>query len=197
MKRLAILSLVLTLALTGCGETSTPSSSVIDEASQTVTVDDVLAAGTAEDTTPSEDTATPEVAVQQADIVIPEGFGSYPSVDVDLTTLSSVLVYTQVYSMMSNPDDYVGKTVKMNGTFGFYYEESVDTFYFGVVVMDATACCAQGIEFVLEDGDNLTFPDDYPEVGENVTVVGVFNSYFPEETPDWEYFHLEHAEFIT
>ena len=33
--------------------------------------------------------------------------------DVDLTQLSSTLVYAEVYNMASNPQSYVGKTVRM------------------------------------------------------------------------------------
>ena len=35
--------------------------------------------------------------------------------DVDLTQLSSTLVYAEVYNMASNPQSYVGKTVRMKG----------------------------------------------------------------------------------
>ena len=36
-------------------------------------------------------------------------------IDVDLTKLSSTMVYSEVYNMMYTPDDYIGKTVKMKG----------------------------------------------------------------------------------
>ena len=36
---------------------------------------------------------------------------------VDLTALSSTMVYAEVFAMMSSPEDYVGKTVKMQGIF--------------------------------------------------------------------------------
>ena len=43
------------------------------------------------------------------------------------------------------------------------------------IIQDATQCCAQGIEFVpLED---YTYPDDFPEIGENICVTGVFDTY--------------------
>ena len=47
-----------------------------------------------------------------------------------------------------------------------------------MIVSDATACCSQGIEFVL-DGD-YKYPDDYPAVDKTITVVGEFN-YYKEE----------------
>ena len=42
---------------------------------------------------------------------------STDGVDVDLTRLSSTMVYSEVYNMMYAPDDYIGKTIKMTGQF--------------------------------------------------------------------------------
>ena len=42
------------------------------------------------------------------------------SVDVDLTTLSSTMVYAEVFNMMMSPDDYIGKTIRMTGIFTVY-----------------------------------------------------------------------------
>ncbi len=47
---------------------------------------------------------------------------STDGVDVDLTRLSSTMVYSEVYNMMYAPDDYIGKTIKMTGQF-VYYED--------------------------------------------------------------------------
>jgi len=66
-------------------------------------------------------------------------------------------------------------TVKMEGMFSEYYDEAADKYYFACVIADATACCAQGIEFVLTD--DYIYPDDYPETGGNICVVGVFDTY--------------------
>ncbi len=200
MKRRLICAMALALLLVGCSGETVPSGSVTDSANQMQTVEDLLEeAGAQRGEAPVElpPESVPSVTVEAVDQNIPTGFGSYGSVDIDLTAMSSVMVYTQVYTMITNPDDYVGKTIKMHGDFGFYSEASVDTYYFGIVVQDATACCAQGIEFTLADEGERIFPDDYPELGAATTVVGVFNTYFPEETPDWEYYRLEQAEFIT
>lgn len=197
MKYTAIFALMLALLLTGCGSENNTSSAVLDSANQIPSVQDVLEEGTAQqdDATSTLPDTIPTVPEPEP-VEVPAGFGSYESVDIDLTALSSVMVYTQVYAMVSNPDEYIGKTVKMHGNFGYYYEASVDTYYFGIIVQDATACCAQGIEFTLTDEDSLSFPEDYPEPGAEATVVGVFTTYFPEEAPDWEYYRLEEAEFI-
>ena len=97
-------------------------------------------------------------------------------VDVDLTALSGNMVYSQVYSMASDPEQYLGKTVKMRG--GFAVLEGEEKTYFSCIISDATACCAQGIEFELSG--QAVYPRDYPTQGEEITVVGVFDSYEEE-----------------
>ena len=109
---------------------------------------------------------------------------SHPSagkVDVDLTVLSSTMVYSEVYNMLYNdPESYLGKTVRARGEFSIY-QLVVDGVLqpapvaYACIIADAAACCAEGMEFVLE-GD-LTYPDDYPELGTEITVVGEFQSY--------------------
>ena len=94
--------------------------------------------------------------------------------DIDLTTLSSTMVYAEVYNMVSKPDDYLGKKVVMRGKFAV--GEGDGRYYFACIIPDATACCSQGIEFLL-DGDH-SYPEDYPEIGTEITVEGVFDTYY-------------------
>ena len=68
---------------------------------------------------------------------------SYDSADYDLTTMSGDMVYATVYQMMTNPDKYVGKVFKMDGTFYSSYYNSTDKYYHYCIIQDATACCAQ------------------------------------------------------
>lgn len=106
---------------------------------------------------------------------IEELMSSTEGVDVDLTVLSSIMVYSQVFDMIDGPDRYLGKTVKMTGMYSDYYDEANDIFYAACIIQDATACCSQGIEFVLSD--EYSYPEDYPEYGDTVTVVGEFDTY--------------------
>lgn len=103
----------------------------------------------------------------------------YDKVDVDLTELTSTLIYGEVYNIMMDPEKYIGKTVRMEGNFYTFWDEIQNQYYFACVIQDATACCAQGIEFVLA-GD-YTYPDDYPEEGSFIRVAGVFDTYEDEE----------------
>ena len=111
--------------------------------------------------------------------------------DIDLTALSSTMVYSEVYNMMVTPEDYIGKTVKMEGLFSMFHDESTGKYYFACIIMDATACCSQGIEFELE-GDHK-YPDDYPEPGEEVCVVGTFDTY---KEGDYTYCTLRNARML-
>lgn len=116
---------------------------------------------------------------------------------VDLTALSSTMVYGEVFAMMSSPEDYVGKTVKMQGIFSkgqLYAAGSLNDggTVFACVIQDATACCAQGIPFELA-GDH-TYPQDYPELGDTITVVGTFEIHQQE---GMQFCRLRDAEFVS
>ena len=95
--------------------------------------------------------------------------------DVDLTALSSTMVYSEVYNMMVTPEKYVGKTVKMSGSFATFINEEDGRYIFGCIITDATACCAQGIEFELTS--DYKYPDDYPKDGDTICVTGTFGTY--------------------
>ena len=115
-------------------------------------------------------------------------------VDVDLTVLSSTMVYSEVYNMLYNdPAYYLGKTVKARGEFSIYQlvTDGVlqpDPVSYACIISDAAACCAEGMEFVLEG--NYTYPDDYPELGAEITVIGEFQSY---EENGMIWYHLVNA----
>ena len=119
---------------------------------------------------------------------------SADGVDVDLTVLSSTMVYSEVYNMLYNdPAHYLGKTVKARGEFSIYQlvTDGVlqpDPVSYACIISDAAACCAEGMEFVLEG--YYTYPDDYPELGAEITVIGEFQSY---EENGMTWYHLVNA----
>ena len=84
------------------------------------------------------------------------------------------MVYAEVYNLVTKPEENLGKTVKMNGTFAV--GEGDGRYYFACLIADATACCSQGIEFIL--ADEREYPADYPEIGSEITVTGVFDTYY-------------------
>lgn len=89
-------------------------------------------------------------------------------VDLDLTSLSATMVYSEVFNMMQTPGDYDGKTIRMAGKAASYKDESTGKVYHACIVQDATACCAQGLEYQLAEGEG------YPKDDTQITVVGVY-----------------------
>ncbi len=106
---------------------------------------------------------------------------SADGLDVDLTAMSSTMVYAEVNNMMTSPQDYIGKNVKMEGQFVRYPamdtngNEIPDKAYFACVIADATSCCVQGMEFITRE--EYTYPADYPAEGEDIVVTGTFQTY--------------------
>lgn len=119
------------------------------------------------------------------------------AVDVDLTVLRGIMVYSEVNSIISFPDNYIGKTVKMQGQFTIYQATDEngafipDKMFFACMIADATACCAQGLEFAL--AGKPVYPDEYPELGAEITVVGTFEWY---EEDGCRYYRLGDASFV-
>ena len=109
-------------------------------------------------------------------------------VDLDLSALSGTVVYSQVYDMMMEPERYMGMQVRMKGSFSYFHDPDTMKEYFAVVIADATACCAQGIEFVW---DGHKYPEDYPSLGTELTVTGAFSTY---EENGLTYLQLKDAE---
>ena len=124
--------------------------------------------------TPSSDITTTE-ASKTATSDPASSSASSDGIDIDLSIMSSNTVYAEVLGMVYEPERYKGKTVKMKGTFAVFHDESTDKYYFACIIKDATACCAQGIEFELK-GDPK-YPDGYPEEGAEITVTGAFDTY--------------------
>ena len=94
--------------------------------------------------------------------------------DIDLTKLSSTMVYSEVYNMTVEPDKYIGKRIRMGGPASVFVAEETGKVYYSCIIQDATACCVQGIEFTLKEGE-------YPNQGDPIVVEGVFDTYYEGE----------------
>lgn len=113
---------------------------------------------------------------------------------IDLTVMDSNMVYSTVYQMMADAPSYVGKKVRMKGSYYSSYDETTKQRYYFIIIQDAAACCQQGLEFIWGDGSHV-FPDEYPEDGTEAVVEGTFETY--KDNPDdvYEYIHLVDASF--
>ncbi len=173
-----LFALIFALSLASCAGSDETRSGTVQNGKS---VDDILSSGSAENST----TAKTNVPVKDLKIFssnIPDG----KDFAVDLTTLNQTMVYTRVSDMVTNPNDYVGKSVKMKGTYAVYEGEARN--YYACLIADATACCSQGIEFLPKK--TLSYPADYPPEGTNITVTGIFDTYY--EGQDM-YFQLKDA----
>ncbi len=181
-----ILVLVTAFALSACGEmpmkAETPQT--VDPPATTkppVPAETINGAAT-DDTSTSPGPAAADIE--------PSTSSGTDAVVVDLTQLSSTMVYSEVYAMMYEPEEYRGKTVKMRGMFSSFKGES-GQIYNACIVQDATACCAQGLEFELVDGY------DYPESGTQITVIGNFDTYQEESNGNYYiYIILRDAKLV-
>ena len=188
MKRIfyLLLAACMTLSLCACGKDSEK-----DAGNDTLSSNVEVSAPTESIPAPNEQETPDE---QQTPEEPEQTQTSADGVDVDLTVLSSTMVYSEVYNMLYNdPAHYLGKTVKARGEFSIYQlvTDGVlqpDPVSYGCIISDAAACCAEGMEFVLKD--DLAYPDDYPELGTEITVIGEFQSY---EENGMTWYHLVNA----
>lgn len=96
------------------------------------------------------------------------GGNTSKKIDIDLTRMSSTMVYAQVYKMVTEPVKFIGKRIRMKGVFSSYYDYETKKRFYGCVIADALACCSQGLAF--EPAKDRKFPDD----GEKITIIGDF-----------------------
>lgn len=95
-----------------------------------------------------------------------------PEEIIDLTKMSSQIVYAYVYDMMTEPEKYIGKTFRIGGVYNTSYYDVTGCWYHWCVIADATACCSQGLEFILNDAKSK-----YPESGAEIVIEGKFGAY--------------------
>ena len=180
---LLLVFMICSVSFTGCADNGVQTRAYT---SQTTGVGDILANATAETTIPAETDTISTTSAAGTSSVNNENY------EIDLTTMSANMVYSQVFCMVMEPDEYIGDTVKMNGTFVHIYDEEKDKHYFACIIRDATQCCAQGIEF--EPTDDYVYPDDFPEEGGEVCVTGVFDKYSEDGN---NYLTLRNAVLLT
>ena len=78
---------------------------------------------------------------------------------------------------------------KMAGYYSAYEDKERGVVYHACLIPDATACCAQGIEFIWR-GEHSR-PADYPDEGTDIVVTGRLESYLED---GYMYLHLVDSE---
>ena len=120
---------------------------------------------------------------------------TYDHIDIDLTTMNATMVYSQVYDMLDKPSSYINKVIKVTGPFRPYESYDPDYCYPAIVVQDATACCANGLEFLLYDVPRCSMKggNGYPLYNETATIIGRFETYIEDASL---YVHLVDAIWV-
>ncbi len=175
-----VTTLCLGAVLVGCGTNNKNSASL--RTNNTNLVENVIAeqTGTITDQVSGREIATLSLSDMES--------VAKTDVDIDLTKMSSDMVYASCYNITAQPSQYIGKTVRMRGTVSYYTDSQTGKTYAAVVIADATACCSQGIEFELT-GD-LTCPEGYPAEGTEVTISGTLETY---EENGYTYLHAANS----
>ncbi len=209
---MSILVLSMLLTVTGCGGASQTAGSrlntqnavdkVLNQKTGDGDVESKSSAGATTETTTTTETesasvteATSEPTYGQVVNGDSSVIAQYKSegVDVDLTLMGKDLIYATVYQMMSKPEEYEGKTIRIEGKYYASYYPITDKYYNYCLIADALACCSQGLEFEL--GGDAVYPDDYPEDQSQVIVTGVFETYTEEAGQTFYYCRLRDAEY--
>jgi len=130
-----------------------------------------------------EDTSQPEGDSSPAQISpTPE----VKAIDLDLSVMSSTIVYAQVTNILTKPDDYLGKTIKARGKISSSRSDETGEYYHFIVFVDSSSCCEQGLEFIWNGEQD--YPGNYPKDSTMIEVVGVYALY---EEFDVTYCRLE------
>ncbi len=94
---------------------------------------------------------------------------------IDMTKMSKIMVYSNLYNIMSEPDKHVGKKVIMEGTFSSFYDRQSNKKYYACLVQDAGACCTMGIQIV--PAQKYMNSKKIPQEDAKITVTGTFDTY--------------------
>ena len=195
-KRISLaLGLILVILLTGCGAAGGHG-----KGNGFTGVQDVLQKGVekeqAKNNTPTAGTDPTEAPTIKADPKWECGdvplAGMEETVDVDLSPMSREMAATMIATIWDNPEQYVGKTIRVTGEYSGYVNPATKIRYDNVLTyVDPSGCCSYGFEFVLVD--EYAFPDDYPDEGATICVVGVLDTYKEDK---YEYCTLRNARKV-
>lgn len=124
------------------------------------------------------------------------GCGAKQSADLsgtvmnDLSQMSGNMVYSYVYSMLREPEEYVGQVFRIRGVYQPMIGSITGQSRHYIFIADAAACCAEGLEFVLLDADAA-----YPEEGAQIEIIGMYAFYEDEE--GFEFVRIEATSLTT
>ena len=183
MKKILSLILIFVLMLTlfaGCSEDASDSSTPGRPAPNSSISDSHTADSDAADTPESDDE-------------ISESMEPDPRVDVDLTVMSSTMVFAEVNRIVTDPIGTLGNKVKAEGAFDIFTDEQADQNFYYIIIFDALECCQQGLEMIFPE--SYSFPEDYPAQDAEIEVIGTLSSHDDYGT-DYYYLSVEEINVL-
>lgn len=171
IKRIIALMICM-IGISGCGKATTTGKGIQSTNAVDKVIQNQISSNSIEESKEDESNLSVDNSVKNLEKQI-QNMGT---VDYDLTQMGTDMVYATVYQMMTSPEQYEGKTFRINGTFYASYYEVTKKYYYYCIIKDATACCAQGMEFVWGDGTHI-YPDEYPKDNSDIIVEGRFETY--------------------
>ncbi len=112
-------------------------------------------------------------------------------VDYDLTKMTGLMAYSFIFEVLVNPEEYRGDVIKANGFFYRGISEFTGRHFNYVMVGDDTACCWQGLEFLIDGVENID--ENYPEQNVDIEVTGELKSY---DAAGYTFFYLDVKEVV-
>lgn len=98
-------------------------------------------------------------------------------VDIDLTVLSPQMLLAEVQNIGEKYYEYEDKVIKINGRFNSFVYEENNKRYYQCALSDACCSFESGIGLEFEWAGNHTYPEDYPDIQDPITVTGRFTVY--------------------
>ena len=156
MKHLfTIVCMVLVIILTGCGNSAASSSSQ-------KTVEDVL-----QSRIEGEQELQNEAESNPDSLIYSQQTGN---ITMDLTDVSGAILYSEVYRIVMNPEDYVDETVKLKGIYHSSTDVETGKQTHICLVYDTTGCCSQSLPFQLSDGSGAPNEKAYITISGTITI---------------------------
>ena len=98
-------------------------------------------------------------------------------VDVDFTTLNSVMAEGVFRNITSNSEDYLGKTIRASGELINLFIDAYDRYYRYVAITEGDDICCPPDVFEIRLTGAHVVDDDYPESGTIIEVTGILSRF--------------------
>lgn len=115
--------------------------------------------------------------VEAPDIFVEKDYSEIENmkVDIDMTLLSNTMAFSLLNQIMYNSNVYTDSSMKIKGLYLNQYLIDYDEYIHYIILPDDSYCCQGYIEIKLPSGV------DWPEIGEEIMIIGDFIVVLQEE----------------